>query len=40
MATRSWKRMFPPPTSHTLSKKEKETLCAILFTLKVPNGYS
>ena len=34
------KKIFLPPTPHTLSKKEKETLCAILFTLKVPVGYS
>jgi hypothetical protein len=34
------KIIFLPPTPHTLSKKEKETLCVVLFTLKVPNGYS
>ena len=31
---------FPPPAPHTLSKKQKEILCGVLFTLKVPNGYS
>ena len=34
------KKIFLPPTPHTLSKKEKEILCRILFTLKVLDGYS
>jgi hypothetical protein len=34
------KKKFLPPTPHTLSKKEKETLCYVLFTLKVLDGYS
>ena len=29
-----------PPAPHTLSKKEKETFCVVLFRLKVPDGYS
>jgi hypothetical protein len=39
MSTRSGGEIFFPPAPHTPSKKEKETLCSILFTLKVPNGY-
>ena len=31
------KKIFLPPTPHTLSKKEKEILCHVLFTLKVQN---
>jgi len=34
------KKIFLPPTPHTLSKKEKEILCHVLFTLKVSDGYS
>jgi len=34
------KKIFLPPAPHTLSKKEKEILCRVLFTLKVPDGYS
>ena len=34
------KKIFPPSAPHTLSKKEKETFCVALFTLKVPDGYS
>ena len=38
MATTKRKKNTPAP--HTLSKKEKEILCRVLFTLKVPDGYS
>ena len=34
------KKTFLPPAPHTLSKKEKETHCVVLFTLKVLDGYS
>ena len=34
------KKIFLPPTPHTLSKNEKEILCRVLFTLKVSDGYS
>ena len=34
------KKIFLPPAPHTLSKKEKEILCRVLFMLKVPYGYS
>ena len=34
------KKIFLPPAPHTLSKKEKQTLCHVLFMLKVPDGYS
>ena len=34
------KKMFLPPAPHTLSKKEKEILCRVLFMLKVLDGYS
>ena len=34
------KKIFLPPAPHTLSEKEKEILCGVLFTLKVPDGYS
>ena len=34
------KKIFLPLAPHTLSKKEKENLCGVLFMLKVPNGYS
>ena len=40
MATISGKKKYFFHLHHTLSKKEKETLCAILFTLKVHDGYS
>ena len=40
MATRAGKKIFLPPAPHTLSKKEKEIFCVVLFTLKVPDGYS
>lgn len=33
-------KIFLPPAPHTLSKKEKHTLCHVLFMLKVPNGYN
>jgi len=33
-------KIFLPPAPHTLSKKEKQTLCHVLFMLKVPDGYS
>ncbi len=33
-------KIFLPPAPHSVSKKEKETLCHVLFMLKVPNGYS
>ena len=33
------KIIFLPPTPQNLSKKEKETLSVVLFTLKVNNGY-
>ena len=29
-----------PPIPDTFSKKEKDILCHVLFTLKVPDGYS
>lgn len=32
-------KIFLPPAPHTLSKKEKQTLCHVLFMLKVPDGY-
>ena len=34
------KKIFLPPAPHTLSKKQKEILCGVLFTLKVLDGYS
>ena len=34
------KKIFLPPAPHTLSKKEKDIFCGVLFTLKVPDGYS
>jgi len=34
------KKIFLPPAPHTRSKKEKETLCVVLFTLKVLDHYS
>ena len=34
------KKIFRPPAPHSLSKKEKEILCGVWFTLKVPYGYS
>jgi len=34
------KKNISSPAPHTLSKKEKEILCRVLFTLKVPDGYS
>ena len=40
MATRSRKKIFLPLAPDTLPKKEKETLCVVFFTLKVPHGYS
>ena len=40
MATTRRKKNIFPPTPHTLSKKEREILCGVLFTLKVQNGYS
>ena len=33
-------KIFLPPAPHTLSKKEKKTLCHVLFMLKVLDGYS
>jgi len=40
VATAKRKKIFLPPAPHTLSKKEKEILCGVLFTLKVLDGYS
>ena len=34
------KNIFLPPAPHTLSKKEKDILCHVLFMLKVLDGYS
>jgi len=34
------KKIFLPPAPHTLSKKEKDILCRVLFMLKVPDGYN
>ena len=40
MATTKRKKNILPPAPHTLSKKEKEILCGVLFTLKARDGYS
>ena len=40
MATIKRQKIFLPPSPRTLSKKEKEILCGVLFTLKVLDGYS
>jgi len=34
------KKIFLPPAPHTLPIKEKQTLCHVLFMLKVPDGYN
>jgi len=31
---------YLPPTCHTLSRKEKQTLCHCLRSVKLPQGYS
>jgi len=38
MATRSRKKTFLPPAPHIVSKKEKETLCVVLYTLSISDG--
>ena len=40
MATRLGKKIFLPLATQTLSKKEKDTLCVVVFSLKVPYGYN
>ena len=40
MARSQGKKIYLPPTPHTLSKKEKETICHVIFMLKVPYGYN
>ena len=40
MPQQKGKKIFLPPTPHTLSKKEKEIPCPVLFTLKVLDRYS